>query len=123
MNHGACGGPWPNTALQYNAESTHTDPSRTLVMTFQSHHKDTLVVTKHVALLFRNVSARFFAAGNDTFKEIRGLNNAWSALTDARVESGYKVFCAPPMCTIDGTHWERAGVSPSLRHVFQATFG
>eukprot|EP00661_Eupelagonemidae_sp_cell13_P022680 gene22680-biopygen14798 len=23
-----CGGPWPNTALQCNAESTHTDPSR-----------------------------------------------------------------------------------------------
>eukprot|EP00661_Eupelagonemidae_sp_cell13_P009414 gene9414-biopygen22721 len=32
-----CGGPWPNTALQCNAESTHTDPSRTLVMTFQSY--------------------------------------------------------------------------------------
>eukprot|EP00661_Eupelagonemidae_sp_cell13_P015581 gene15581-biopygen21722 len=34
----------------------------------------------------------------------------------------YRFLCTP-MCTIDGTHWERAGVSPSLQCVFQATFG
>eukprot|EP00661_Eupelagonemidae_sp_cell13_P024728 gene24728-biopygen2936 len=64
-----------------HCSATQSQPTLTLqglVMIFQSHHKDTLVVTKHVALMFRNVPAWFFAAGNDTFKEIRELNNAWS---------------------------------------------
>eukprot|EP00661_Eupelagonemidae_sp_cell13_P016385 gene16385-biopygen20277 len=46
---------------------------------------------------------------------------AKSGLKDAPQRRGYTRSL--PMGPIDGTHWVRAGVSPSLRRVLQATFG